>query len=99
MSQQDILDLCKANPDTWYTSNDFCEELSSSLGVVNNALRKLRRTGWLEFKESKASRGTKNVFVYKHKPDEAVPFEETNEDENEETNEDENIDGLGIETL
>ena len=76
MGQQDVLELCKSQPDRWFTSHDFCDELNQSLGVVNVACRKLRKYGWIQCRKVKPKSKAKVAFEYKHK--EEVYENETN---------------------
>ena len=48
MSQKDIIDYLKCNPDNWVTRNELMNSLGLSLASANNSIRALIKAGEIE---------------------------------------------------
>lgn len=69
MGQQDIISFLKKNASKWFNASEIAEKLNVSVGSVLASLRRLRKSGLVEFESQKAKAGTvyKKVFVYRFK--------------------------------
>ncbi len=63
MGQQEVYDFLKNNKGKWFTSRQISEALGISIGSVTMSLKKLRKSGIIDFK----STGKKNTFIYRFK--------------------------------
>ena len=70
MGQPEVYDFLKANRTTWYTAKDISEMTGLSAGSVSVAMKSLRKSDLVEFKQIRtegylgAKRGT---YAYKYK--------------------------------
>ena len=69
MGQQDIISFLKKNTSKWFNASQIASKLNVSIGSVLASLKRLRKSGLIEFKSqmSKAGKVYKNVFVYQFK--------------------------------
>lgn len=69
MGQQDIIIFLKKNDSKWFNASEIASKLNVSIGSVLACLRRLRKSGLIEFKTqmSKAGKVYKKVFVYQFK--------------------------------
>ena len=51
ISQSEVYEFLKQNKGKWYTAKQLAEELKLSVNCLRTNLMKLRKTGWIEFKD------------------------------------------------
>ena len=64
MGQQEIYDFLKKYKSKWYNSREVCKELNVSIASATNALKKLRESKSINFKQDS---NRTNSFLYKFK--------------------------------
>jgi Mn-dependent DtxR family transcriptional regulator len=69
MGQTDIIAFLKKYPQRWFNANEIAEKLNISVGSVLAGLRRLRKSGLIEFKNQMTKVGAvyKKVFMYRFK--------------------------------
>jgi len=63
VGQQEVYDFLKRHKGKWFTSREISKELGISIGSVTMSLKKLRKSGIIDFE----STGKKNTFRYRFK--------------------------------
>ncbi len=63
MGQQEVYDYLKKNKGKWFITKEIAKEVKVSIGSVTNCLKKLRRSGSVNFRET----GRRNQFEYAFK--------------------------------
>lgn len=69
MGQQEIIEFLEANPDGWFTAVELSEALSGNIQGIYSSLRKLRRSGCVQFRDRRPSGGRWQSYQYRHKPE------------------------------
>ncbi|MBW2970631.1 winged helix-turn-helix domain-containing protein [Candidatus Woesearchaeota archaeon] len=69
MGQRDIIDLLRKSPGRWLNAQEIAHKLNVSAGSVLACLRRLRKSGLVEFQNQMQKVGTvyKKVFIYRFK--------------------------------
>ncbi len=64
MGQQEIYDFLRKYKSKWYNSKEVCRRLDVSIASATNALKKLRESKVIHFKQDP---NRTNAFLYKFK--------------------------------
>ena len=69
MGQNDIIQFLRKSPKKWFNAGEIAKKLNVSIGSVLACLRRLRKSGLIDFKNQLTKVGTvyKNIFIYKFK--------------------------------
>ncbi|MFH1399712.1 MAG: winged helix-turn-helix domain-containing protein [Candidatus Woesearchaeota archaeon] len=69
MGQNDIIQFLKEKPGQWFNAGEISHKLNVSIGSVLACLRRLRKSGLIDFKNQLTKVGTvyKNIFIYAFK--------------------------------
>ena len=65
MSQSEVFEFLKKNPDTWFSIKEILKNMNIGLTSSSENLRRLRRSGYIIFKR----KGKGYVYKYKKKED------------------------------
>ena len=63
MGQQEVYDFLKKNRKKWFNTKKITEGLNVSIGSVTNCLKKLRKSRYVDYRQS----GNRNEFEYRFK--------------------------------
>ena len=67
MSQADILDFLKKNPNNWFIAKEISEQIKIGQSGTAIGLKKLRHCNFLQYKQV-VRKGLHVSYIYKHKP-------------------------------
>lgn len=69
MGQTEVLEFLKTHKNKWWTSKEISQHIDSTRSRITTALRKLRVTNFIFYREvlSSTHRGGSRVFQYKYK--------------------------------